>query len=386
MKSSISKLKNYIKTNKFQIFMNSISFCIFFLGFLCASLCSIGLTKNHYESIARKMGNDTYVCEVISNDEKDNYRKIFDYADDLAGAEIKRTTDTFVLSKRTEDYIPAAINSSIFVDTVFQQTTWSLEKYNYGFKTLSGKPVEDIGLRDMYVDEELAKEVAENLGCSQTELIGKEVLIAISDRDSYMTIKDIIVNFDELGFSPYLAGKTMLTSYPSLPNSFKYTKYVAYLRGGYLSKNYSITYIENTVSDANKETSKYSIKYYKLENNKLIDNGIQDLRNKTAAMYKSDNKKFALFAIVLFLVVAYMALITIFRLVKSTIVVILWVCTALYLLLISFLAPFIISYGTIYLLANSYSSLIIFYMLIALSLVHYFFKQSAKKKEEKTKC
>ena len=327
------------------------------------------------------MGDDVYECEVVSTKQNDNLRSVFNYVDDLAGREIKDSIDTYVVSYKNSSDYPANISinsSSVSVDSVLEYTTWDFDRYNYGFKTLTGEPTRNLDRKEAYLNLHLAKQMASIMGCKEEDLIGTNIQVTTNTSKGYsFFVVDILINTDDSNLGPYfLSQRCLIMNYNWAANYFTNLKHVSVLRSGYLAKNYAIHKIEGTISLLNKDSTYYYSNYKRLINNKLIDDGIQALITNTYNFYRSQNKIYLTFSLIPVAIIIYVSLMSHFRKIKNEILVALFTSVILYAVLVHFVCPFIVSGGTIILLANTTSSFMLILDLIIIISVYYLFKPS----------
>lgn len=388
MKKLWSKFTSYLKNHKRSIVSYLINFVVLFIGFISCSVLCLGAGDSLCESVARKMGDDTYECEVVSSKQDDNLQAIFNYADDMGGREIKDSIDTYVVSYTDNDTLPAFLSLDsgidINVDSVLQYTTWKFEIYNYGFKTLTGNQTRNISSKEIYINKKIAEEIALSLGCDEIDLVGLSVkILTNSSRTIDLTIVDIITNLDSINLGPYFVSQNcIVTNYTVTYNYFKNIKYITVLKSGYLAKNYAIHRIENTISFLNKKSVIYSSRYDRLVDNKLVDDGIQNLVNNTKVFYNSNHRLLLLFCIPAVCIILYICLAAKFNKIKSEFIVSAFSSITFYSIFIRFICPYIIVSDHIILLSNSVSAFLSAVLFIVLLSSFYLFKPDGKKTKE----
>ena len=388
LESLKEKSKSFLKRRKKNIISFFIMFVLLFFSFLCCSLSSLGFSTYH-ESVARKMGNKTYVCEIKSSKEDDTFRGFFSYADDLAGAEIKRNVDSFILCEEKNGQCPSEFilsdTRTVKIHSVFQQTNWRFDLLNYGFKTFTGKPIRNIDYDEIYIDELMAMDLINELECDENDLVGMQLNLKTKSAVKNVRIVDIIINFNKLNFGPYFPKGTMITSFSNTAAWFSNSKYVFVLRGDYLSKNYQIKFIDNAKKRTSKTEIQYIDTYYRLSGKKLVDDGIQKLKENTEALYRGKNKKYGLFSIMPIMMMTLIGAASLYKFINKEFYLSLIASAFLYLLLSAKFVPCVIINNSIVLLANSAASIMIVCFIVLAVCVYLLFVPEKDETDTKPK-
>lgn len=268
------KLGHKIKENRVTIFNFILTTFVFTLTYLLCSIASVGAVSTPYETFATYLGNRNVVCKINSTNENYNFYNFFNFADDAAGREIKNNSESFVISTKTESYIPITFqiqnNQTIIPNFVFQYTTWQIEKYDYGFKTISNEPLRSLEKNEMYIGKDLAINISNNLGIDITSLENFQINAVINGSEYIWTIIGVISNISETTVGLVIDSNCVICNYPN-NNIFKNEAYYFFLYGEKLSKNYAITYIEKAIKQLNKK-NELSSSYYIIGENGIIYN------------------------------------------------------------------------------------------------------------------
>ena len=386
--SFIAKTKKSLEIKKKTIISFFVTLVLFLFAFLCCSL-SANFVSNLHESIARKMGNNTYVCEVISSRENETYREFFTYADDLAGAEIKESVDTFILCEEKNDIPPSELflssSNSVEINSIFQYTVWRFDLTNYNFKTLTGAPVDNLSGNEIYINTKLSHILMRELQCDEVELVGRQFNIQTKTSLRQMKIIDIITNFEEIGFGPYFPGTTIITNFAYTATLFDNSKFVAILRGGFLSKTYELKYLDSGIRKMREKGIEYYQHLFRLSNNNLVDDGIQNFMINTRQFYNGDNKKMVIFITIPLLSLVFICIASALSLVGKEVYLSLSVSSLVYFTITTKLSPFLILHNTIILISNAFASVVLVLFISLVICVYLLFEHSQNEINKKGK-
>lgn len=295
-------LGHKIKENRVTIFNFILATFVFTLTYLLCSIASVGAVSTPYETFATYLGNRNVACKISSTNENYNFYNFFNYADDAAGKEIKNNSESFVVSTKTESYTPIAFqiqnNRSIIPNFVFQYTTWQIEKYDYGFKTISDEPLRSLDKNEMYIGEDLAINISNNLGVDVTSLENFQINVVINGSEYIWTIIGVISNISETTVGLVIDSNCVICNY-SNNNIFKNETYYFFLYGEKLSKNYAITYIEKSIKQLNKKNELSSSYYIIGENGIIYNNTLNSKKENIFDFFEAKNNLWFLLILII---------------------------------------------------------------------------------------
>lgn len=389
MQIFLSKTANVIKNKKKKIISFSAVFVLSIVSFISSSISSLSFSNNSYESLAKKMGYGVYDCEVTSPNPKENFRSLFNYSDDMAGKEIKNYLDSFILSSQNDDYTPVTITTPdscvTEIKSVLQYTTWQFHKYNYGLKTYKDEKhnTRELAANEIYINDKVADSLMlSSEYASYDDLVGIEINCIVGENVKKLKIVDIVTNLGSINLGPYFSECSIITRYVNTANWFSNLKYVYILRGGPLSKTYSLTCIEGSMHKLNNENKSYFSHYFKLNSNKLVDDGINDLKTNTFLFYFSGfNKRLILFLILTLICLLVLSILTINGIIGRESVISIFSSFILYALILRAVDPLFIIGGKIVILSNMAGSIILLSVFVLLICLYFLLEPYGIKKK-----